>query len=225
VAGDGGIRVLGPAHELVQCRERAGHLERPENRAPDPREVRVGPPRVARIEQPGLVVDLAAEGIALPSRRARRVRLHSEDPEEFRPGGAKLGPDGGKVHPLHVVLPAVVVVAVDPRLKPRVAHRPHRPGVAPADVRGRQQGSVEEGPDAIDLDDAGPADLAEKPRPEDAGHRPARLVGSEGEEEAGRRSEFAAVALEVRHPEARSAICVDVNLERESDRHGAQSSL
>ena len=172
------------------------------------------PARVARIQQARLVVDLAAPRVALPSRRPGGPRLLAEYPGELGPRRAELRPDRGEVHPVQVVLPAVVVVAVDPDLEAGVAHPAHRVRVAPADVRGGKERAVEERPYAVDLDDARAAHLAEEAGPEDPRHGPAGLVRAEREEEAGRRAELRAVGGQVRDADPRPAVRVGIDLER-----------
>ena len=213
------VRITGPAEQLVEGRQRAGDFERLEHAPAEAREEGRSVARVTGVEEPGLVVDLAAAGVALPASRAGGVRLGAEDAQELGAGGDEFRAHRREVHRLHIILPAVVVVAVDAHFGALVAHRAHHVGVAAADVRRGQQRAVEQRAEAVHRDDAGAADLPEEARAEDARDRAAGLVGPEGEEKAGRHAKFAAVGGEVGHADPRAAVGVDVNLEREADGH------
>ena len=147
-------------------------------------------------------------------------RLAPEDAPELGAGGGEFGADLGEAHPLHVILPAVVVVAVDAGFEAGVAHGAHHVRMAAADVRRGQQGAVEQRAQAVHRDHAGAADLLEEPRAEDARDGAARLVGAQREKEARRRAHRAAVGHQIGHPEPRTAVGVDVNLEGEAEGHG-----
>lgn len=84
-----------------------------------------------------------------------------------------LGAYLGRRHRQHVVLPAEMVVAVDPDLEAAVPRLAQNRLVASADVGRWQQRAVEQGAHAVKLDDARPPDLLQEPRTE---HPPDRLA-------------------------------------------------
>jgi len=108
---------------------------------------------------------------------------------------------------------------VDADLEAGIAHRAHRGGVAPADVRRGQQRAVEQRPHAVNLHDTRPRNFLEETRPQHAGDRPAGLIRSERKKETRGRAHFLAIGHEIRHALASAAVGIDINFERKANGH------
>ena len=129
------VRVFRAAHQLVEGRQGAGNFQSLEDAAADLGEKRRFAAGVAGVEQLSLVVDLFAVGGGLPAWRTGSGRFAAEDAAELGAGAAEFFAHLVERHLEQIVLPLEVVVAVDADFKARIAHLPHRVGVARADVR------------------------------------------------------------------------------------------
>ena len=140
------------------------------------------------------------------------MRFPTEEAAKFRAGFRELGSDFLQRHAVKVILPADMIVTVNADLKSRCAHRANRHLVAPAHVRSREQRSVEQGPHAVEFDDARAADLGKKTRPENPLDRLAGIVRPEAEKETARRTELSAIFYKIAHAKARATVGVDIDL-------------
>src|SRR6185437_16928806 len=97
------------------------------------------PSRVRRIPKTQLPLEPRHAVIHLPPRRAVRLRLPIEHPDELLPREYQLPPCPRHARPRHPVLPPDVVIGVDPHLEPTVRHLPHDRPASPPDVRPRKE--------------------------------------------------------------------------------------
>src|SRR6201999_3118170 len=102
----------------------------------------------------------------------------------------------------HMVLPAIVIVAVNPDLEAGAAHLLHDAGVLAADVRRGEQSAIEPRAHAVELTDVGAADFLEKSRTKYTRDRATGVVGAEAEKETSRRADRAQIREQIRNAEA-----------------------
>src|SRR5436190_13256962 len=121
-----------------------------------------------------------------------------------------LGPAG--VAPHHKILPAHMVPAVHADLEAAAAHRAHDIRAAAADIGPGQQRAVKQRAHTVMLEHRGAAYFRKEPRPEDAAHGAAGMVGSEAEEKGAAGAMLLQQLGEPRYALLRTAIGIDVDL-------------
>src|SRR3954462_10562458 len=111
------VRKLRPAHQLIKRRQRARNFQGLENTAVHSWEKRRAAAGIARVEEIRLVVHFTTARIALPARGTGGVGFATKDPKKLRAGGNEFRADFRERHLLHVVLPPLVIVAMDADLE------------------------------------------------------------------------------------------------------------
>src|SRR5574341_1978077 len=211
------FRILGPSEQFVQGRERGRELQGPVDGLVNAGEERVRSPGIAGVEQMRIIIRGKTQGIGLPARGARGPRRFAEYPLEFLPGFAELFIYFLAAHCHEPVLPADMVIAVDAGFVAFGANQAHHVSVSPADMRTRQQDAVQQRAQAVRGNHAGPADLAQEPRPEDAPDRSSGIVRAEREQERGLDVELVKETDKLRHADARSPVGVHVYFDGEEN--------
>ena len=117
------------------------------------------------------------------------------------------------VGPGNLILPIHVVPTVNAGLEAGGMNSPHHVARAPANVRPRQQRSVEQRFQPVVFDDRGALDLAEKAASEYPPDRPAGVVGTETEQEGRIRLMTLKQFDQARRTFQRSPQSINVNLE------------
>jgi len=111
--------------------------------------------------------------------------------------------------------------SVDADFMALIAHLPHHAGATTPDVRSRQQRAVEKRLDAVMRKHRRAPDLLHEARAQRAADGAAGVVGAQAEEEGGARLVPLQDLQQARDALARSAECIDVDLEGELGQGGA----
>ena len=213
---------VGAADQLIERRQGGRQLRNRGRAVVEQRHKRPGTARIGGITEAELALQGRYVTVGLPSGRAVHERRPAEDLHELITGEGQLAACPRLTRPGDAILPAHVIPGVHADLEPALRNVLQLRGAAPADVRARQEHSVQQRLQAVVLQHRGALHLAEEAAAQDALDRSAGVIGAEAEEEGRRHAQALQQVREARRAFARAAIGVDVDLEG-NQRHGQRS--
>src|SRR5512143_551484 len=211
MVNDAVFRVFRSSEEFVECRERGRYLQCLVHGVAHAREKGMRTAAITSGEKAGIVVGRKAETVCLPACRTCGFCRLAKNPLKLFPSFSEFLENLGARHSRESVLPADVVVAVDPDLMALGSGRTHHAFIAATDMRTGEQNAVQERADAVGRDYARTVHFAQKSRPENPFDRAAGVVRAEGEEECGLDSELVEQSKEIGDANARATIGIDIH--------------